>query len=761
MEGMEVMNSTRAYSWDCLRVPGLHLPKTGIAFSTFLLQILTVQFFVQIFHTFVFARFHLTPIVTQMLAGFFLAPSTPWANNRVHNLLHTVIFPGPARNVDETLAMLSYLIYNFLIQVKMDYSIVLKTGRKAFVIGVLDVIIPVVLDLFFLRHLYPDLFQRPRDKDQVIADFFINLTIMPLTAFPDIAVFLSDLKMINSELGRLALSSSLIGHILSISLLITTNVVTRRAKDPVMLVTPVVLVVLSRLVFRPVLMWMVKQTPKGRPVKQVLLLGAFIVGSAVPDGPPLGSAIVDKLEFFVSAMLLPLFMTTAVMGGDYRRIGTTSQIAFYHLSLAFLAYAAKFFNSMLCALCCKMDFNDSLSLGFIMSVKGIVDVGTLVMFREAQVLTTPNYTVMILWTILVATISPIFVKSLYRPLKKYAGYQRRDITHCKYSAELRILVSFMRSDRVNSIVRLLDACCPSENNVIVVHALHLVRMVGRAYPIFIAHDMQKKKDSSNSFSEEVIWAFYRFQQTCKDFLTVSIFTSVSPLDTMHEETCTLALDKLVSIIVLPFHRRFRIDGSIDWEDTEQKKLNYDLLNRSPCSVSILVDRGCFGNIGTSAALNTITTTGYSSSPLMVAVIYIGGLDDLETLSFAKRMARDFRVRVNVIRLVAAGESRDLDALDSAALMDIQRNVLYSKQFSYTEKAVKDGADTAVFLRSTAESYNLVMVGRHCNFACTQLMGLQDMSEDTELGALGDLLASQDIRCKTSVLVVQQQRHRAS
>ncbi|KAL8141413.1 hypothetical protein V2J09_007434 [Rumex salicifolius] len=777
------MNGTRAYSFDCLRVPGLHLPKAGIAFPTVLLQILTVQFVIQIFHFFIFARSHLTPIVMQMFAGLLLAPSTPWANNKVCSIFHVVIFPDSAKNVEDTLALLSFVIYTFLVAVKMDFSIVLKTGRKAFVIGGLDVLVPIIVDFCILMYLYPDFVQRLEERDQAVQDLYINLTTLPLTHFQNVAVFLTDMKMINSELGRLALSSSLIGHMISICLLIVTNIITRPVPDHVQLVTPIVLLVFSIFVLRPLLKWMVKQTPKGRPVRQVfvfsayllmfvgaltthfsgqlLFFGAFIMGCITPDGPPLGSAVVERFDFFVSGMLLPFFVTTAVMGGDYMRFSITSQTTLNHISLALLAYLAKFINSLVCGLYNRMDFSDALTLSFIMSIKGIIDVGTLNVFKEAQVLSTPNYTVMLLWAILIATITPICVKSLYRPLKKYAGYQRRDIIHCKHNSELRILISFMRPDRVNSFTRLINACCPSENNVVVVYALHLVKLVGRAHPIFIAHDTQKKKDSSNSYSAEVIWAFYRFQQTCKNFLTVSIFTCVSPLDAMHEDTCTLALDKLVSIIVLPFHRSFRIDGSIDLEDTKQRILNCDLLKRSPCSVGILVDRGNFANFGTSiTSLNTVITADYSSSPLifMVAVIYIGGLDDQETLAFAKRMARDSRVKVDVTRLVAAGKSRDLDSLDSAALTDIQRNVLYNQQFSYTEREVKDGADTAAFIKTMVECYNLVMVGRHYNSACNQLMGLKDMSEDTELGALGDLLASQDLKCKTSVLVVQQQRH---
>lgn len=68
--------------------------------------------------------------------------------------------------------------------------------------------------------------------------------------------------------------------------------------------------------------WMIKQTPKDRPIrnsylyivfivmlvgatateysKQFVLLGAFIMGVVVPDGPSLGSALVDKFDSLIS-----------------------------------------------------------------------------------------------------------------------------------------------------------------------------------------------------------------------------------------------------------------------------------------------------------------------------------------------------------------------------------------------------------------------------------------------------------------------------
>lgn len=95
--------------------------------------------------------------------------------------------------------------------------------------------------------------------------------------------------------------------------------------------------------------------------------------------------------------------------------------------------------------------------------------------------------------LLIAVIVPILVKSLYDPSRKYAGYQVRDILHCKRNSELRILVCIQRPDNVAAVIKLLEASCPTRQSPLGVYALHLIELIGRASPIFISHQMLKKK----------------------------------------------------------------------------------------------------------------------------------------------------------------------------------------------------------------------------------------------------------------------------
>ncbi|MCI69729.1 cation/H(+) antiporter 4-like [Trifolium medium] len=66
-------------------------------------------------------------------------------------------------------------------------------------------------------------------------------------------------------------------------------------------------------------------------------------------------------------------------------------------------------------------------------------------------------------------------------------------------------------------------------------------------------------------------------------LQVSTYTAVSPPRLMHDDICYLVLDKLASIIILPFHLRWSEDGSVESADENIRSLNTKVLERAPCS----------------------------------------------------------------------------------------------------------------------------------------------------------------------------------
>lgn len=141
-------------------------------------------------------------------------------------------------------------------------------------------------------------------------------------------------------------------------------------------------------------------------------------------------------------------------------------------------------------------------------------------------------------------------------------------------------------------------------------------------------------------------------------VAVRPITAVSPLPTMHEDICHMAETKRVTMIILPFHKRWNVDhghghhhqdggdGNVPENVGHGWRLvNQRVLKNAPCSVAVLVDRG-LGSIET----QTSSLDG-SNVVERVCVIFFGGPDDREALELGGRMAEHPAVKVTVIRFL--------------------------------------------------------------------------------------------------------------
>lgn len=364
-------------------------------------------------------------------------------------------------------------------------------------------------------------------------------------------------------------------------------------------------------------------------------------------------------------------------------------------------------------------------------------------------------------TLTIAFIGPIVVRRLYNPSRKYVGYQKRNIMHLKPNSELKILSCIQKLDDIPAMIDLLSISCSTKENLMCVNVLHLIELVGRASPLFISHKTQNKSVSPVSYSENVIFPFSRFEKDNSDVVQVNVFTSISPHKLMHDDICTLALDKLTSLILLPFHRKWSFNGNIEVEDNMVRALNNSVLQLAPCSVGILINRGLLHNIPKASS-----DDNYLHS---ICVIFLGGKDDREGLIYAKRMARDSNVSLTVVHVFASlttAENQQDDpknnweeALDNEVLRDVKySNIGVELNYvSYVEEVVNDGSEVASIVRSLIDDYNLIICGRRYGVECPQTSGLlTEWSEFPELGVIGDLFASTDLKGKASVLIMQQQ-----
>ncbi|KAL7160337.1 hypothetical protein ABFS83_01G087900 [Erythranthe nasuta] len=725
-------------------------------------------------------------VISEILGGIILGPSVLGRSTKFAD----TIFPLRSVMVLETMANVGLLYFLFLVGVEMDIGVIKRTGKRALAIAIAGMILPFLIGVSFAFMLH--------QTTELIAlgTFILFLGVaLSVTAFPVLARILAELKLLNTDIGRIAMSSALINDmcawiLLAFAIALAENESMSLASIWVIL-SSVVFVLFCVYIVRPIVSWMVRRTPEGESISEFYIcliltgvmisgfitdaigthsvFGAFVFGLVIPNGP-LGVTLIERLEDFVSGLLLPLFFAISGLKTDITAIHGFTTWAILGVVIV-LACAGKIAGTLLVSLYYKIPFNEGLTLGLLMNTKGLVEMIVLNVGKDQKVLDDKSFAIMIIVAVVMtAIISPI-VTTIYRPARKFTPYKRRTIQRTKPEGEFRVLVCIHTPRNVPTIINLLDASYPTKKSPICTYVLHLVELTGRASAMLIVHNTRKSGrpavNRTQAQSDHIINAFENFEQH-SGFVSVNPLTAVSPYSTMHEDICNVAEDKRVALIIVPFHKQQTVDGGMEATNPAFRTINQNVLANAPCSVGILVDRGLSGS--TRLAANQIAHH--------VAVLFFGGPDDREALAYGWRMCEHPGVNLTVLRfivgenavepvaearrnpsqremLTVATETDRERQLDEDYINAFRTRTMDDSSVVYDEKVVNHGEETVAAIRSVDPMHDLFIVGRGQGLISPVTAGLTDWSECPELGAIGDLLASSDFAATYSVLVVQQ------
>lgn len=355
------------------------------------------------------------------------------------------------------------------------------------------------------------------------------------------------------------------------------------------------------------------------------------------------------------------------------------------------------------------------------------------------------------------------VMAVYKPAKR-AGkgeYKHRTIERKEKDtgADLRILTCFHSTSNLPTIINLIEASRGSDKKeALCVYAMHLMELSERSSAILMVHKARKNGmpfwNKKLSGSNQIIVAFEAFRQLCR--VTIRPMTAISHLHNIHEDICSSAERKMVSMIILPFHKHQRFDGSLETTQHEFRLINQRVLEHAPCSVGILVDRGLGGS-------SHVQASNVSSD---ITVLFFGGPDDREALAYGHRMAEHPGIVLKVLRFILASETpkettnvdidespeRRQNPSDARALSAFKKRIPDDGSIKFDEITIKNAHEVIDVIQQHAQS-NMFLVGRMSDGQV--ISGLNVRNECPELGAVGNLLSSTEIKTQASVLIVQQ------
>ncbi|KAJ9175950.1 hypothetical protein P3X46_014449 [Hevea brasiliensis] len=599
-----------------------------------------------------FWLYHLgqTSLVSQIMAGILLGPSLLGPKKE----LVRVLFSQESRMTLAKLASFGNMFYHFLNAVQTDPQMVLRPGRVAMFMAISVFSITMVLSFFMAI-----VMKRNFDMDTKL---YSSLSLIGMSqAFTGLSVvyyLVNELKPQNTDVGRLTLATAVVTDLLNIIMITISSVTGEKmiSRQIIMVwafITTFAIVILVLFVFRPIILGMIRNTPAGKPVDQkyifiiiILTLVLGFVSKAIGQ-----HYIFGLLDTFILGFLCPTYL--AISGLQTNIYERNPREIWIVGILVLFGIAVKTTTVMMTAKLMNLPTKEAFLLAMVLNSKGIVELTIYNFWKENKTL------------------------------------------------DFRLLVCIHKPENVPTVVKLLEISHASTESPVEVISFVLVELVGRCTPILISNDYHGSQHNQTSTAARIANALRQYEQNNQGCTNVHSFTSISLFQTMHDVIFRVAIDRRATIVIMPFHKQWAIDGGSANVMTSQSKFN-------------------------------------------VAIIYLSGPDDAKALEYAARMAKHEHVILTVIRFLLFGKE------NSQANMGNDR-------FICLEEVVRDGVGLSQCIGKIVNYFDLILVGRYHWQSNSLFEGLEDWSECLELGVIGDMLASPDFKITASVLVVQQKK----
>ncbi|KHN33866.1 Cation/H(+) antiporter 19 [Glycine soja] len=723
-----------------------------------------------------------------MQGGILLGPS---AMGRSEKFLNT-IFPKRSLTVLETVANIGLLFFLFLVGLELDLRSIRKTGHKALFIALSGITFPFILGIGTSYALRATI-----SKNANPTSFLVFMGVaLSITAFPVLARILAELKLLTTNVGRIAMSAAAINDVAAWILLALAIALSGSNTSPLVSLWVILcaagFVLFAMFAISPLLGMMAKRSPEGEPVQEIYicitmtlvlacgfitdtigihaLFGAFVVGIVMPKDGPFAGALIEKIEDLVMSLFLPLYFVSSGLKTDVASISGALSWGMLVLVI-FTACFGKIIGTFLVSLLCKVPFREALALGFLMNTKGLVELIVLNIGKDRKVLNDQAFAICVLMALFTTFITTPIVMAVYKPARTGSRYTHKTVQRNDPNTELRVLACFHSTRNIPTLINLIESSRGTKKRAkLCVYAMHLMELSERPSAITMVHTARnngmpfwnKKHDNR----DQVVIAFQAYGHLSS--VNVRPMTAISAFSNIHEDICTSAHQKRAAIIFLPFHKHQRFDGTMESVGNSLRAMNGLVLSHAPCSVGILVDRGLGGTSQVQA----------SDVSYKVVVGFFGGRDDREALAYGMRMAEHPGVSITVVKFVVppgmtlafgakligvtADKDRKVIKVAEGTTTDVEKQedehfwseflgvcCKNAESIMYEERLVESKEDILTTMREMNKS-NLILVGR-----MPPVVPLVDTSDCPELGPVGSYLASSEFSTSASVIVFQQ------
>jgi Kef-type K+ transport system membrane component KefB len=351
-------------------------------------------------------------VIGEMAGGILLGPSLL---GRMAPTASAHLFTPAILSSFDVLSSVGLVLYLFVIGTEIDLQHLRSQRVTASLTSAASIVLPFLLAILLASPLHAAF---PAGNVSALAFALFLGVSMSITAFPVLARILEERRLIGTPLGVTALLSAAVDDVAAWTLLaVALAMLPHNAGDAGLgarllwlAVYLVVMVAGGRLARRFVVSRSrapLSLTELGIAVAIALLsayatdsigvhplFGAFLAGLCFPRVPQWQSAIRERLDTVVSAVLLPFFFALTGMRTRLDLLNTPSVWAWTGVILL-VAVAGKMGGAVLAARFTGQPWRASLALGALLNTRGLVELIVLNIARNAGVFSPTLFTMLV------------------------------------------------------------------------------------------------------------------------------------------------------------------------------------------------------------------------------------------------------------------------------------------------------------------------------------------------------------------------------
>ncbi|KAL8714438.1 MAG: hypothetical protein Q9220_001771 [cf. Caloplaca sp. 1 TL-2023] len=428
--------------------PSVYDPKNPIIM--FIIQAGIIIIFCRLLH-YPLSKMRQPRVIAEIIGGILLGPSVL---GRIPGFTNA-IFPTASIPTLSLAANLGLVLFLFLVGLEVDLRLLISNWRIAISVGAAGMALPFGLGCAIAYGLYH---QFRTDSGLVPISFgtymlFVGVA-MAITAFPVLCRILTELKLLQTQVGVVVLSAG-VGNDVVGWILLALCVALVNAGSGItalyVLLTCVAWVLFLVYAVRPPFLMILRRTGslQNGPTQSMVALtvlmvltsafftgiigvhpifGAFLIGLICPHDGGFAIKLTEKIEDLVSVFFLPLYFALSGLSTNIGLLDSGITWA-YVIGVITVAFVGKFVGGTIAARLSKMVWRESFTVGVLMSCKGLVELIVLNIGLQAKILSQRTFTIFVVMALVTTFATTPLTTILYPPWyqKKLAAWKRGEI----------------------------------------------------------------------------------------------------------------------------------------------------------------------------------------------------------------------------------------------------------------------------------------------------------------------------------------------